>query len=88
MLEKTITLKNASGLHARPGSGLASIAYKYKSTITLLSNGKEINAKEVLDILSANISLGDDVKIIIEGIDAKEAMEEISAYINSLGENE
>ena len=45
MKTEKITLKNETGLHARPASEIVKIASKYQSTISLIANGKTINAK-------------------------------------------
>ena len=55
MKTEKITLKNETGLHARPASEIVKIASKYQSTISLIANGKTINAKSILNIMAAGI---------------------------------
>ena len=50
MKTEKITLKNETGLHARPASEIVKIASKYQSTISLIANGKTINAKSILKL--------------------------------------
>ena len=52
MKTEKITLKNETGLHARPASEIVKIASKYQSTISLIANGKTINAKSILNIMA------------------------------------
>ena len=52
MKVKKVILKNESGIHARPASEIVKIASKYQSTINLIANGKQINAKSILNIMS------------------------------------
>ena len=55
MKTEKITLKNETGLHARPASEIVKIASKYQSTISLIANGKTINAKSILNIMAAGM---------------------------------
>ena len=50
-----ITLKNEEGLHARPATEIVKKVSKYNCDIKLEVNGKEFNAKSVLNIMSAGI---------------------------------
>ena len=51
MVSKTVVIKNEQGLHMRPAGVLAKEAAKYKSNISLVFNGKKINAKSVMNII-------------------------------------
>lgn len=87
MIVKTVNLKNETGMHARPASELAKTAMKYDSEIKLKLEGKEINAKSVLSIMSAGIKQNTEIKIVCEGTDEKEAMEDIEKqFENNFGE--
>ena len=58
MLNKTFTLESETGLHARPATELAKIAMKYPCDVKLIANGKTVNAKSPLMIMSAGILSG------------------------------
>lgn len=60
MLEAKIVLKNQTGLHARPASILVTEAGKFKSDIYILKDGREINAKSILGVLSMGARKGDE----------------------------
>ena len=79
MITKKVTLKNAEGLHARPASILATTASKYKCNITLIARDKKINAKSVLNIMSAGFKGNSEITIECDGEDENEAMEIILA---------
>ncbi|SDY96712.1 phosphocarrier protein [Proteiniborus ethanoligenes] len=83
MYSVEVMLQNESGLHARPASQFVFISSKYKSTITVVKDGKEYNGKSILGILSMGAIKG--VKLIIkaEGEDEKEAVEALVSIINS-----
>lgn len=87
MLSKTFTLESETGLHARPATELAKIAMKYPCDIKLIANGKTVNTKSPLMIMSAGIKQKTDVEVQCDGEKEEEAMKEIEeAFKNNFGE--
>jgi len=81
-----ITLKNKLGLHARPASIFVETTKKFKSKISLIRNGKAVDAKSIIGVLSLGVSQGDEIEVICEGEGAKEASETLKNLIERLGE--
>ena len=78
---------NPTGLHLRPAGNLCKEAMKFKSKITFEYRGNTANAKSVLSVLGACIKSGDEITLICEGEDEREALQSLIAYIESgLGE--
>lgn len=77
MIIKEITLKNEEGLHARPATEIAKNANQYNCDIKFDVQGKKYNAKSVLNIMSAGIKNNTQVKIICEGTDEQQALDNI-----------
>ena len=87
MLSQAIKIMNPTGLHLRPAGNLCKEAMKYKSKITFEYRGNTANAKSVLSVLGACIKSGDEITLICEGEDEREAFQSLIAYIESgLGE--
>lgn len=87
MLSQAIKIKNPTGLHLRPAGNLCKEAMKFKSKITFEYRGNTANAKSVLSVLGACIKSGDEITLICEGEDEKDALEALISYIESgLGE--
>lgn len=87
MLSQEIKIKNPTGLHLRPAGNLCKEAMKFKSKITFEYRGNTANAKSVLSVLGACIKSGDEITLICEGEDEREALQSLIAYIESgLGE--
>lgn len=84
MITQEITLKNESGLHARPATEIAKNASKYSCDIKFDVNGKEYNAKSVLNIMSAGIKNNTQIKIICDGVDEKQALTEMTELLENL----
>ncbi|MCI5901980.1 MAG: HPr family phosphocarrier protein [Blautia sp.] len=87
MISQKVTIKNPTGLHLRPAGVLCNEAMKYKSLITFTYDGGTANAKSVLSVLGACIKCGDEIELVCEGVDEREALDELLKVIqNGLGE--
>lgn len=87
MITQKVTVKNPTGLHLRPAGILCKEAMKYKSLITFTFKGGTANAKSVLSVLGACVKSGDEIELICEGTDEKEALTALVKAIESgLGE--
>lgn len=87
MVRRNLTIRNVSGLHLRPTGMLCNEAIKYRSEIRFERNKSSTNVKSVLSVLGACIKCGDQVELICDGPDENEAMEALTALIESgLGE--
>ena len=77
MISKEIVLKNEEGLHARPATEIAKTANQYSCNVKFDVQGKEYNAKSVLNIMSAGIKNNTQIKIICDGEDEENAVTQI-----------
>lgn len=83
MVTRNVLVKSATGLHARPGTKLVELAMGFESEIKLIKDEKEVDAKEVFDVLSAGINFGDTVTVTCEGADEQEALDALVHYIET-----
>ena len=83
MVKKTFVIENETGLHARPATEIAKIAMKYKCNVNLIVNGKTINAKSPLMIMSAGIKSKTELQIICDGEDEEQAIEELKIFLQN-----
>jgi phosphocarrier protein len=81
MLSRKMMIDIPAGLHLRPISVLCNRSIDFKSAITLKIGDKSVNAKSVLGVLSACVKNGDEIELICEGTDEKEALEVLSRMI-------
>jgi phosphocarrier protein len=87
MVSTKITIDIKTGLHLRPISVLCNRSIDFKSTVTIKIGDKSVNAKSVLGVLSACIKQGDEIELICDGSDEKEALKVLSSMIkNGLGD--
>ena len=81
--EEMVTLLNKVGLHARPAAMFVQTANKFKSNIRVSKEGKEVDAKSILSILSLAVCFNDVVTIKTEGEDAEEALKQLIDLVNT-----
>ena len=74
MKEKTIVISDEAGLHARPASKISKKASSFKSEIKMIYEGKEIDLKSILAVMSLAIPKGGEVTLKIEGSDEEDAL--------------
>lgn len=77
MVTKKVVVAESAGLHLRPAGKLCELSLKYQSKIQIKKGTSTANAKSVLGILAARVQQGDEIEIICEGADEKDALEAI-----------
>ena len=90
MVSRVVTLRNESGLHARPATTLVQLAAGLQSHITLenLDRPASIaNAKSIIEVLTLGASSGHQIRIVAEGPDEIADLDAIvDAIVSGLGE--
>ena len=79
--EKTLTINNETGLHARPASQLVKKAGKFESKIEIMTQNKEVNAKSIMGIMSLGLGKGDEITLRVDGDDAEAALKSLVEFI-------
>ncbi|SHJ48804.1 HPr family phosphocarrier protein [Tepidibacter formicigenes] len=74
MIRKEFKILNPIGLHARPAALFVQTANKFTSEIFVEQNQNKVNGKSIMGIMALGISKGEEITIIIDGPDEKEAM--------------
>ncbi|MDD4954557.1 MAG: HPr family phosphocarrier protein [Candidatus Omnitrophica bacterium] len=85
-IEEEVIVNNPHGLHARPAALLVQIANKFDSRIVLEKDGETVDGKSIIAILSLGVNSGSALKIIVEGVDAKEAFSQIKEFLEKQSE--
>ena len=63
-----------TGIHARPATLLVQAASKFNSDITLEYQGKSVNLKSIMGVMSLGVGQNADITISAEGGDEAEAI--------------
>lgn len=89
MVEQKTKVVNKEGFHMRPANNFIKEMAKFKSTITFDIDGKEVNAKSIMNIMAACIKFGTELTVKCDGPDEQEALDEAVGLIESgLGDPE
>ncbi|WP_458411964.1 HPr family phosphocarrier protein [Schinkia sp. CFF1] len=81
MIEKTVTVKLKTGLQARPAALFVQEANRFSSDVFLEKEGKKVNAKSIMGLMSLAVESGADIKLIVEGHDEQDAIEKLAEFI-------
>ncbi|MBD3106921.1 phosphocarrier protein HPr [Bacillus sp. AGMB 02131] len=85
MEQKTFKVIEDSGIHARPATLLVQAAGKFESDINLEYNGKKVNLKSIMGVMSLGIAQGAEITISAEGSDAAEAIASLTETLSKEG---
>ena len=83
MFVKDVTVKNQVGLHARPATFFIQKANEYKASIWVEKEERRVNAKSLLGVLSLGIVGGTNIRIIADGADEEEAVNNLVKLVQS-----
>lgn len=82
MIEKSIKIQLSGGLEARPVAMLVQVASQHESTVYIESEGKKVNAKSIMGMMSLALGTGESVKVIANGSDEEAAIKDIEDYLS------
>jgi phosphotransferase system HPr (HPr) family protein len=84
MIEKTVTINNPLGIHARPAALLVQEAALFKADIFFSKDDvRGINAKSIMGVMMLAAEQGAEVMVAAEGEDAEQAVETLAALLQS-----
>ena len=88
MASATVRLTNPVGLHARPAALFTMTASGFGCDVRVSKNGKDVNGKSVIKLISLDCRTGDSITITTEGVDEAIALQRLVTLVESgLSEN-
>ncbi|ALP51713.1 phosphocarrier protein HPr [Candidatus Tenderia electrophaga] len=89
MIQKSVTIVNKLGLHARAASKFVKLAGRFESNILLRKGDRESNGKSIMGVMMLAASQGSELELVVEGGDEEQAMQALEALIaDRFGEGE
>jgi len=82
MIERTVTIKNRTGLHTRPAAMLVKVAAKYQSEFFIRKDSFEINGKSIIGVMTLAAEQGAMLVFRFEGPDEQEAADAVIALVD------
>ena len=83
MQNKTVTIVNKLGLHARAAAKFVTLASSFASDIKVARNGQEVNGKSIMGVMMLAASKGTELTLQFEGSDEQAAMNALTTLINN-----
>ncbi|MDE3152554.1 MAG: HPr family phosphocarrier protein [Gemmatimonadota bacterium] len=81
MPERTVTIVNKVGLHARPAAQIVKLASGFRSEITLSRDGLEVNGKSIMGVMMLAAACGAQLLVRADGPDADQALDAIAQLV-------
>lgn len=85
MVTKNVRIQLESGLDARPVAMLVQVASKFDSRIYFLSEGKKVNAKSIMGMMSLGLDNGEQLEIMADGKDESAAVDALEVFLSGQG---
>ena len=70
-------IQNRYGIHARPAAMLVKTASKFQADVTLEKGAVRVSGKSIMGLMTMEASCGAKIRIVAEGVDAEQALDEI-----------
>jgi phosphocarrier protein len=81
--ERTFTIPNTLGLHARAAAQLVQVANRYRCEIQVEKDGMQVNGKSIMGVLTLAAAKGTQIIVSCEGQDEVAAMEALAKVIEA-----
>lgn len=85
MVKKIFTVIDEVGIHTRPASILVQAASQYKAEVNIEYNGRTVNLKSIVGVMSLGVPHGAQIQIAAAGADADQAIQGIEAALKNEG---
>jgi catabolite repression HPr-like protein len=85
MLERKVEVGLKTGLQARPAALFVQEANRFSADIFLEKDGKKVNAKSIMGLMSLAVSSGTYITLSADGRDEIEAIEALTTYVQQEG---
>jgi len=82
-VERTFTIVNALGLHARAAAVLVQTANRHRCDIQVEKDGVAVNGKSIMGVLTLAASKGTQIAVSCEGEDAEAALEALARVVEA-----
>jgi phosphocarrier protein HPr len=83
MAEREARIVNKLGIHARPAAEIVKTAGKFKSSITIVRDDLEVNAKSIMVVMMLAAEFGSTIVLRASGDDADAALDALATCIAS-----
>lgn len=83
MIERSVKVELTTGLQARPAALFVQEANRFSSDIFLEKEGKRVNAKSIMGLMSVAVGPGETITLQAEGTDQDNAIDKLVEFVTS-----
>ena len=88
MVEKSFTIVNRLGIHARPAAQIVKTANRFNAEIEIVLDSMRVNAKSIMGVMTLAAARGCTIEVCASGDDGAEAVDALGELIrNKFGED-
>ena len=80
-LNRTLTIRNLRGLHARAARHFVKCAGDFDAVIEVEKDGLKVDGTSILDLLMLTASIGTDITVSASGPEAEAALDALEALV-------
>jgi phosphocarrier protein HPr len=82
-LIRKLEIVNQYGIHARPAALFVKTAQRYDADVYVEKGDNRVSGKSIMGMMTLEASRGSVLKVIAEGEDAEQALDELQALIEN-----
>lgn len=82
-MERSVTITNAQGLHARPAALLVQQMKEFDAEVSIAVGAKKANGASIMSVLALGATNGDIATITAEGADAEAAIDAVETILTT-----
>lgn len=81
MEQRTLTIRNQRGLHARAASKFVKLAGQFDADVTVSKDGQSVSGRSIMGLMMLAAGIGTTIDVVSTGVDATAAMEAIAHLV-------
>ncbi len=83
MAERTVTIVNKNGVHARPAAEIVKTAGRFTSDVTIVRDDLEVNGKSIMGVMMLAAECGSSITLRATGPDADAALDALADLVQA-----
>ena len=88
MTERTLTIRNRAGMHARPAAMLVKTASAFQAQVFIEKDGERVNGKSIMGVITLGATYNSQLKVIADGPDEAAALDAMERLFENRFEEE
>src|SRR5262249_5670478 len=83
-ISRVVTVRNKLGMHIRPWTEFAKLAFKFESKIEVVKEGQRADGRSPFELLPLAAVEGTKLTLVAEGSDAQQAVEALADLVENV----